>query len=77
MQLAPAYQKLQYDDDGNILDDGVWQYTWDAENRLVKMRPTVMGLDSGMLAQVLAFRYDYQHRRVEKKYRRWRDIRAT
>ncbi|MBE7503048.1 MAG: RHS repeat-associated core domain-containing protein [Verrucomicrobiales bacterium] len=27
---------LQYDDDGNLLSDGRWSMTWDAENRVIK-----------------------------------------
>lgn len=27
---------LQYDDDGNLLSDGHWSMTWDAENRVIK-----------------------------------------
>ncbi len=34
---------LQYDDDGNLLSDGRWSMTWDAENRVIKKEsvPTV------------------------------------
>lgn len=34
---------LQYDDDGNLLSDGRWSMTWDAENRIIKKEslPTV------------------------------------
>jgi len=28
---------FSYDADGNLLSDGRWNYTWDAENRLVKV----------------------------------------
>jgi YD repeat-containing protein len=30
-------ETLTYDADGNLLSDGRWNYTWDAENRLVKV----------------------------------------
>lgn len=35
---------LQYDDDGNLLSDGRWALTWDAENRVTKKEtlPTVL-----------------------------------
>ncbi len=34
---------LQYDDDGNLLSDGRWSMTWDAENRVIKKEslPTI------------------------------------
>ena len=30
-------EAFAYDDDGNLLSDGRWAYTWDAENRLIGM----------------------------------------
>jgi len=38
--LPPAVQAFVYDNDGNILTDGVWTYEWDAENRLWAMQIT-------------------------------------
>jgi YD repeat-containing protein len=36
--LVPKTAELfSYDADGNLLSDGRWNYTWDAENRLVKV----------------------------------------
>ena len=35
--LAAATESFQQDDDGNLTQDGRWQYTWDAENRLTKV----------------------------------------
>ena len=46
-----------YDDDGNMLTNGTWIYTWDAENRLIS---AVSG------TQALQFKYDYMSRRIEK-----------
>lgn len=50
-----------YDDDGNLTSDSVWQYSYDANNRLVSMM-------SSSLGRSLEFAYDYMGRRVEKKY---------
>src|SRR5436190_22988426 len=33
----PAGQAFGYDSDGNLTGDGVWNYQWDAENRLMSM----------------------------------------
>jgi hypothetical protein len=35
--LPPATESLSYDDDGNLLSDARWTYTWDSADRLVKM----------------------------------------
>ncbi len=52
-----------YDADGNQLRDGRWNYTWDAENRLIRMvAATAVGPQ-----QRLDFEYDGNSRRVRKK----------
>jgi len=58
-----------YDADGNLLNDGRWNYTWDAENRLIRMisRSTTVGPQ-----QRLDFEYDYMGRRIRKKV--WENI---
>ena len=38
--LPMAGQRYWYDADGNMLSDGVWTNTWDAENRLVSTETT-------------------------------------
>jgi RHS repeat-associated protein len=60
--VPPATQTFQYDADGNLTSDLVWNYTWDAENRLIKMDCQV----AGPSAQHLAFEYDWQGRRIHK-----------
>ena len=35
--VAKALETFTYDADGNLLSDGWWNCTWDAENRLVKV----------------------------------------
>ncbi|BET69148.1 hypothetical protein ASA1KI_40660 [Opitutales bacterium ASA1] len=49
-----------YDADGNLTYDGVWNYTWDGENRL---KSAWRNSDSTLLE----FTYDYMGRRVRKK----------
>ena len=46
------------DPDGNLLTDSAWTNTWDGENRLLTM--TTNG-------QKLAFTYDWQGRRIQKR----------
>jgi RHS repeat-associated protein len=54
-----------YDEDGNLKRDGRWDYTWDAENRLVKLE-SIPGAPSGS-ARRLEFKYDFYGRRIYKK----------
>jgi RHS repeat-associated protein len=51
-----------HDTDGNLMSDGRWAYTWDGENRLVRMvANTAVGPQ-----QRLDFEYDWQGRRIRK-----------
>jgi RHS repeat-associated protein len=61
--VAQQPEVFQYDADGNLTSDGHWNYTWDAENRLVMM--TVSNNTVGPQYQ-LTFAYDYQGRRIQK-----------
>ena len=65
--FVPAQtQSFGYDFDGNLTSDGLWTYTYDAENRLVSMVSQLgTGLPNGNTT--LSFTYDYLNRRVEKK----------
>jgi RHS repeat-associated protein len=35
--VAQTLKVLEYDADGNVVSDGRWKYSWDGENRLVKV----------------------------------------
>jgi len=56
-------ENFGYDLDGNTTNDGRWTFTWDAENRLVRM---VANTAAGP-QQRLDFEYDWQGRRISKK----------
>ncbi|MEO7697896.1 MAG: RHS repeat-associated core domain-containing protein [Opitutus sp.] len=64
--LAKPLEQFTYDLDGNLLSDGRWDYTWDAENRLTSMTITSVAQLGGLSPRSLQFRYDYLGRRVEK-----------
>jgi RHS repeat-associated protein len=49
---------FDFDDDGNLLSDGRFTYTWNAENRLIQV--------SNFQFQV-SYAYDHQGRRVQKQ----------
>jgi len=67
--IPQAVEAFTYDDDGNLTSDGRWNYTWDAENRLISMeaRPTVP-IEAKLR---LEFAYDYMGRRIQKKVYNW------
>ena len=57
-------ESYSYDLDGNLLSDGHWNYTWDAENRLIALTNNANIALAGQYA--LTFAYDYQGRRIQK-----------
>ena len=57
-----------YDDDGNLTDDGELEYIWDAENRLIEVKPAASPTSGD---KRLTFTYDYMGRRVEKEVFEW------
>jgi RHS repeat-associated protein len=60
---------FQYDADGNLSNDNVWVYLWDAENRLVQMSNTTSLTNSAR--KKLVFEYDAQGRRIRKTVYPW------
>ena len=62
---ADPSETFDYDEDGNMIEDGAFEYTWNCENRLVKVEPKSPA--AGELR--LSFAYDYMGRmgrRVQK-----------
>ena len=59
------------DTDGNLISDGRWNYTWDAENRLIRL---VANTSVGP-QQRLDFEYDYVGKRIRKKV--WNNTAGT
>jgi RHS repeat-associated protein len=64
---------IVYDADGNLTQDDLWNYTWDAENRLIKQETKWQGVNAvaGMPILRLEYKYDAYCRRVEKKVSTW------
>ena len=61
--VAQTPETFAYDLDGNLLSDGRWNYTWDAENRLTRIAANnVVGPPIS-----LQFDYDWQGRRIRKQ----------
>ncbi len=55
-------EPFTHDADGNLLTDGRWTYTWNAENRLIQAQST---------DTKLVFTYDHIGRRVRKQLYNW------
>jgi len=71
MALPKSAQTLTYDADGNMSFDGVWNYQWDGENRLISMNMTnITGIQNSNRLK-LDFAYDYLNRRVQKVVSAW------
>ena len=62
--VPQAAETFTYDDDGNLTSDGRWNYTWDAENRLVSMEAKASAPPEAK--QRLEFAYDHMARRIQK-----------
>ncbi len=62
--VAQTPEALYYDLDGNLTNDGRWVYTWDAENRLVRMESSRAAPPPSKLK--LEFAYDAKGRRIQK-----------
>jgi len=62
--VAQTPEAFYYDLDGNLTNDGRWVYTWDAENRLVRMESSSAAPPPSKLK--LEFAYDAKGRRIQK-----------
>ena len=58
LYAPPQEEELLYDDDGNLIQDGRWQYTWNGENRLIK----AIELIAPTNRQPYEVNYAYDHR---------------
>ncbi len=67
--VPPSTQTFTYDTDGNLMDDSLWTYVWDGENRLVQM--TSDAAVPATAQKQLNFIYDGQGRRIQKLVSTW------
>jgi RHS repeat-associated protein len=63
--VAEQTGQFTYDADGNLLTDGKWSYTWDAENRLIAMESVASS--KAVTCKRLEFAYDARSRRIVKQ----------
>ncbi len=67
-------ESFSHDADGNLTHDGQWVYTWDAENRLVRMVSANTNPAVGP-QQRIEFGYDWHGRRISKRV--WNNTSGT
>jgi RHS repeat-associated protein len=65
--LPPASVSPQYDDDGNLRQDGRWTYDWDAENRLVRLTTLTSEVTAGAPDLTIEYSYDWRSRNIGRK----------
>ncbi|MDT9282668.1 MULTISPECIES: RHS repeat-associated core domain-containing protein, partial [unclassified Limnospira] len=61
----------QFDDDGNLTRDHLWQYTWNSENQLVRQEHRTDITISPLVRTRMEYTYDSQGRRVRRVISRW------
>ena len=70
--IRPERERLEYDEEGNLIADSQWRYQYDAENRLIRMTTRseselpALGWQTSPPRRELHFKYDHLGRRVEK-----------
>ena len=64
--IPPAQTSLAYDPDGNLENDGIHQFSWDAENRLTGVETTPAATAAGIPYARLAYTYDSDSRRLQR-----------
>jgi RHS repeat-associated protein len=62
MRTSPSY-----DLDGNLTADSEWIYTWDAENRLIRVERTAAAIAAGAPYHRELHDYDYRSRRIRTR----------
>ena len=72
MQRGKAYveatpESFTYDANGNLLSDGRWNYTWDAENRLVEVETNLSAASAGVPQEKHVYVYDWMGRKVKSE----------
>ena len=63
---------LSYDNRGNLLSDGAYEYTWDLADRLASVEVDSSTADLTDIDRIkLAFTYDHENRRTSKTVYQW------
>ena len=69
--VAETPEAFTYDNDGNLLSDGRFTYTWDAENRLAGVETRAAAVAAGAPKVRITYAYDHQSRRIATARETW------
>jgi len=72
--LKPEPTHLQYDADGNLIEDGKWHYWYDGENRLIRMETSDIAVAAGATHERIVYGYDSGNRRITKQVYHWQTV---
>jgi RHS repeat-associated protein len=64
--LAGDPEAFAHDEDGNLLHDGRWAYTWDGENRLIAVETRAAAVTAGVPRTKIEYAYDGRGRRIRQ-----------
>jgi YD repeat-containing protein len=64
-------ETFTHDADGNLTQDGLWRYTWDAENRLTRIETRTNAVTDTAYWKRIDCDYDYAGRRVRLRVSSW------
>lgn len=64
--LAGDPETFAHDEDGNLLHDGRWDYTWDGENRLIAVETRAAAVTAGVPRTKIEYAYDGRGRRIRQ-----------
>jgi RHS repeat-associated protein len=64
-------EAFTHDADGNLTGDGLWDYTWDAENRLTQIELQTNAITDSDCWQRIDCDYDHLNRRIRKRIATW------
>ena len=72
MQRGKTYveatpENFVYDNNGNLSSDGRWNYTWNAENRLIGIETTTAAVTAGTPKEKYVYSYDWTGRKVKSE----------
>ena len=78
MQRGKAYieatpESFTYDANGNLLSDGRWNYTWDAENRLIEVETNLNAASAGVKQEKYVYVYDWTGRKIKAERYEYED----
>lgn len=68
LALPAASVTPLYDEDGNLKSDGLWTYSWDAQNRLIRCERASALVTAGAPYLKIEYDYDSQGRRIRSSH---------